>query len=110
MNRYKKYVTPIDPRIRKITGSFSWIDHCFVSKGWIDLLEPAEILLYFWLVAVGDRFGVSFYSIEKTADKLKLSTDRIEKARSGLIGKKLIAFKNGIYQVLPLTTRNKDDS
>lgn len=110
MNRCRKHVTPIDPRVRKIAGSFSWIDHRFISKGWIDLLEPAESLFYFWLVAVGDRFGVSFYSIEKTADRLKLSTDRIQKARSGLVDKNLIAFKNGVYQVLPLITENEDDS
>lgn len=108
--RYRKHVDPIDPRVRKISGSFSWIDHRFVSGGWIDLLDPAEILLYFWLVAVGDRFGISFYSTEKTADRLKLSTDRIQKARSGLMDKNLVAFKNGVYQVLPLNMENRDDS
>jgi hypothetical protein len=102
MNISKKIVSPIDNRIRKIQGSFSWIDHRFISKGIIDQLTPYEIYLYFWLVAVGDRYGISFYSIEKTAAKLKISADHICKARQGLIDKNLIAFKEGLYQVLSL--------
>lgn len=101
--RRSKRAEPIDhKRIRKITGSFSWIDHRFVTGGWIDLLNREEILLYLWLVAVGDRNGISFYSDEKTAVRIKLSVDSICESRNGLIQKGLIVFKNGITQVLAL--------
>lgn len=108
--KHQKNVNPIDSRVRKITGSFSWIDHRFISQGFIDDLSPAEILLYFWLVAAGDRNGVSFYSIEKTGLRLKISADIIQKARRGLVDKKLIAYKNGVHQVLPLTEEERDDA
>lgn len=32
-------------RIRKITGSFSWIDHRFISGGFIRNLSREEILI-----------------------------------------------------------------
>lgn len=101
--RRSKRAEPIDhKRIRKITGSFSWIDHRFVTGGWIDLLSMNEILFYLWLVAVGDRNGVSFYSDEKTAARIKMSVDFICESRNGLIQKGLIVFKSGITQVLAL--------
>lgn len=94
---------PIDKdRIRRISGTFSWIDHRFVARKWIDLLEAAEIYLYFWLIAVGDRNGVSFYSNEKTASLLKIPVAAIQKARGGLIQKRFIAHKSGVTQVLAL--------
>lgn len=99
----KKTAKPINRnRIRKINSSFSWIDHRFVNLGFIDSLSACEIYLYFWLVAVGDRFGVSFYSIEKTCSKLKVSADRLLEARKGLVEKNLIAYQDGVYQVLAL--------
>lgn len=104
--RYRKPVTPIDrDRIRRLEGTFSWIDHRFVTGGWIDSLSRDEILLYLWLVAVGDRNGVSFYSNEKTAARLKMAVDVIEQARAGLIRKGLVAHRYGITQVLALPGR-----
>jgi hypothetical protein len=42
---------PINPsRIRKITGSFSWLDHRLLHEGYLTAMEPAEMLLYFFLV------------------------------------------------------------
>jgi hypothetical protein len=43
-------------RIRKITGSFSWIDHRFVSGGFLPDLSRDEILIYLFLV-VNDRLN-----------------------------------------------------
>ena len=52
-------------RIRKITGSFSWIEHRFVSGGFLSAMSHEEIVLYFFLVLVGDKNGISFYGYEK---------------------------------------------
>jgi hypothetical protein len=92
---------PIDPtRIRRITGSFSWIDHRFIPM-MVDLSRD-ENLLYLWLVAVGDRRGMSFYSDEKTASCLKITVGEIAAARAGLIAKDLVAYREGVSQVLSL--------
>jgi hypothetical protein len=96
---------PVDPaRIRTISGSFSWIDHRFIPM--TEALTRDENLLYLWLVAVGDRRGVSFYSDEKTASRIKLVVHEIVIARRGLIAKGLIAWRDGISQVLALPTGN----
>ena len=40
--------TPINPdRIRRITGSFSWIDHRLLSDGFLSAMTGEEILIYF---------------------------------------------------------------
>ncbi|MBN1363403.1 MAG: hypothetical protein JW976_01225 [Syntrophaceae bacterium] len=95
--------TPIDPyRIRRITGSFSWIDHRLLSDGFLAAMAPDELLLYFFLVLVGDKNGISFYSYDKICAMLKIDVDRFIGARNRLIKKSLIACENGRFQVLQL--------
>lgn len=94
---------PIEPaRIRKITGSFSWLDHRLLHDGHLAAMTPEEMLLYFFLVLVGDRNGVSFYSYEKICTLLKLDLERFIEARDRLVSKSLIAAKSGRFQVLQL--------
>lgn len=59
-------------RLRKITNSFSWIDHRTITGGFLDNLSTVEILLYFFLVAVCDRHGVSFYHDDRICRLLKI--------------------------------------
>src|ERR1700719_1008829 len=60
-NVVKKRV--LDARhVRRIGDGFSWIDRRFVRDGWIDRLSLEESALYFFLVAVADKDGLSFYS------------------------------------------------
>lgn len=99
-------------RIRKINSSFSWIEHEFINRGIIDFLTKEEALLYYFLVSVGDKQGVSFYSREKICCKLKLGIDQYERAKESLIGYDLIAYKafnkntlNGYFQVLSLPNK-----
>ncbi len=101
---------PIDRlRIRKIKDSFSQIEHRFINGRYIDLMDTGEILLYFFLIAVGDRNGVSFYSCERMASILQISVVSIEKDREGLVNKEFIAYRNGVYQVLELPELLLDD-
>jgi len=94
---------PINPnRIRQITGSFSWIDHRLITDGFIQTMEPAEMLLYFFLILVGDKNGVSFYSYDKICALLKIDVDRFIGARERLIKRSLIDCDNGRFQVLQL--------
>lgn len=97
---------PINPnRVRKITGSFSWLDHRLLHEGFLAAMEPAEMLLYFFLVLVGDRNGISFYSYDKICTLLKIDVERLLAARAKLLDKSLIAFEDGRYQVLQLPAR-----
>jgi len=95
--------TPIDPRrIRKITGSFSWVDHRLLSDGFLSAMTADEMLLYFFLILVGDKNGVSYYSYDKICQFLKMDVDRFVQARNLLIDRSLIACENGRFQVLQL--------
>jgi hypothetical protein len=89
-------------RIRKIRGSFSWIEHRFVHDGFLAALSRDELLLYYFLVTVGDRHGISYYDYEKICQLLKIEVEAYVRARDALIRRQLIAYQNGVFQVLPL--------
>lgn len=101
-----KSQTPINgERIRKITGSFSWLDHRLMTHGFLDTMQPYEMLLYFFLVLVGDRNGLSFYSYDKICTLLKMDLDIFIKSRDGLVAQSLIAYQDGRFQVLQLPAK-----
>lgn len=89
-------------RIRKIEGSFSWIDHGFVTGGFLHDLSMIEILLYLFLVAVSDRNGLSFYHDDRIASLLKIDLPALGKARETLVKRSLLAYEPPLYQVLSL--------
>jgi hypothetical protein len=98
-------------RVRKISGSFSWIDHRLLSAGFLHAMTTHEIVLYFFLILVGDKYGVSFYHYDKICNLLKIDIDEYITARNLLIDKSLIAFDKNRYQVLELQTHvNTDDN
>ena len=93
----------LDPkRIRKIEGSFSWIDHRFITGGFLQDLSTIEILLYFFLVAVSDRHGISFYHDDRICTILKIPLTSLGETREGLILRSLIVYEPPLYQVLSL--------
>ncbi len=94
---------PRPDRIRSIRGSFSWIDHRFLRQGFDQGLTRLEKLFYFVLIAVSNRDGVSFYSDERLSEVLDIRHGHeLTGARDELVARNLIAFKDGIYQVLDL--------
>ena len=95
--------TPLYPqRLRKITGSFAFIEHRFLRNGFFESLTHHELLLYLFLVLVADRRGLSYYSYDKICTLLRVSLDEYLWARDALIHKDLIAFDGALYQVLSL--------
>jgi len=95
--------TPLCPhRVRKITGSFAFIEHRFIRNGFFSSLSHQELLLYVFLVLVGDRNGISYYSYDKICTVLRICVDEYILVRNGLIKKDLIAFDGQIFQVLSL--------
>jgi hypothetical protein len=89
-------------RVRKIEGSFSWIDHRFITGGFLRDLSTLEILLYLFLVAVSGRNGLSFYHDDRIATLLKIDLSSLGKAREGLILRSLVAYDPPLYQILSL--------
>jgi hypothetical protein len=95
--------SPLCPeRIRKITGSFAFIEHRFIRDGFWSSLSQHELLLYVFLVLVADRNGLSYYSFDKICALLQLSLDDYLLARNALIKKDLIVFDGHLFQVLSL--------
>jgi hypothetical protein len=92
---------PILPhRIRRIKGSFAFIEHRFMQDGFWSDLNPHQLLLYFFLVMVADRNGLSYYSYDKICTLLKITADEYIAARNALIDQDLIAFDGTLFQVL----------
>jgi hypothetical protein len=96
----KKVLRP--DRVRKINGGFSFIPHRFLTDGFLSALSQKELLLYFFLVLVSDRYGLSFYSDDTICSLLEISVDEYRMARGGLMRKDLIAFDGTLFQVLDL--------
>lgn len=97
---------PLCPdRVRKIAGSFAFIEHRFLRKGFFSALNHHQLMLYFFLVIVSDRNGLSYYSYDKICTLLRFSVDEYILARDALIKMDLIAFDGHLFQVLSLPQR-----
>jgi hypothetical protein len=93
---------PRPDRVRRIEGGFAFVPNRFLHEGFFASLSDAERSLYFFLVLAGDRNGVSFYAYDRICDALELTPDEYLLVRNSLIGKDLIAFDGGRFQVLSL--------
>lgn len=94
---------PIEPdRIRKINGPFGWIPREFITNGYIREFTKDEILLYFFLSAIGDSMGLSFYGDRSICEFLKIDLDALKQGRQGLEKKSYIKYQRPLYQVLSL--------
>jgi hypothetical protein len=107
MKNVKK--TPIDPqRIRSIPPEgFSWIDRRFVREGFIESLGREAGFLYFFLIAVSDAHGISFYADPTIGKLLKLTCEQLTQARAQMIDQGLILYRHPLYQVLSLPKQPK---
>jgi hypothetical protein len=66
------------------------------------VLGRDAVLLYFFLAAVSDKDGVSFWSDAKTASSLKLEESAVAPARDELVRRDLVAHATPLTQVLSL--------
>lgn len=97
---HKKLLVP--ERVRKIQGSFAFLEHRFLRDGfWIDLTHH-ERLLYVLLVLVADRQGLSYYSYDKLCSLAGFTVDDYVVARNALMDQDLLAFDGTLFQVLDL--------
>jgi hypothetical protein len=96
--------TPIlvPARLRRppATG-WSWVDRRFVREHAAHLSRDA-VLLYFFLSAVADKHGLSFYGDGTLAALLRISLPALISARDELLAHDLIAHEARFTQVLSL--------
>jgi len=92
----------VSNRVRKIKSSFAFIEHRFLRHGFWASLSHDELLLYFFLILVADRDGLSFYPYDKICSLLTIDVDAYILARNNLIDKDLLAFDGTFFQVLSL--------
>ena len=93
----------LDPdRIRKISGSFAFVEHRFLNDGFWGSLDHHQLLLYLFLIIVADRNGLSYYSYDRICTLLRISVDDYILARNALIDQDMIAFDGYLFQVLSL--------
>ena len=96
--------TPIlvPQRLRRppATG-WSWVDRRFVREHAARLSRDA-VLLYFFLSAVADKHGVSFYGDATLAALLRMPLPALVEARDELLAHDLIAHEARFTQVLSL--------
>ena len=92
-------------RLRRIDGGFAFIPHRFITEGFLSSLSQHELLLYFFLILVSDRYGLSFYSYNSICNLLNFYIQDFLEARIGLIKKDLVAFDDNIFQVLELPAK-----
>jgi len=89
-------------RVRKIAGSFAFIEHRFLSDGFFASLGHHEVLLYAFLVLAADRYGISFYGYDRICAVLRFTVEDYIEARNQLIEKDLLAFDGTLFQLLSL--------
>ena len=95
-----------DNRIRRISGGFGFIPHRFLTDGFFTALDQHQLLLYFFLVLVSDRYGLSYYGYDSICTAVRLSLEQYIDARNSLIKNDLIAFDGTLFQVLQLPLKS----
>src|SRR5580700_2737843 len=80
---------------------WSWLDRRFLREHG-DYLSREATLLYLFLAAVADRYGLSFYSDQTLSSRLQMPPQNLEWARQELLDRDLIAHQLPLVQVLSL--------
>jgi len=97
---HKQVLVP--DRVRRPPSSgWSWIDRRFLRERAPRLTHEA-IVLYFFLAAVSDKDGLSFYSDGAIAVRLRMTEAAVVAARDELIREDLVAYRAPLVQVLSL--------
>jgi hypothetical protein len=80
---------------------WSWIDRRFLREQ-APRLSHEAIVLYFFLAAVSDKDGLSFYGDASIALRLRMSEAVVVGARDELVAADLLAYRMPLAQVLSL--------
>lgn len=79
--------------------SYSIVDHELLHGGYLHRLTHEAMILYLFLVVVGDREGRSFYAHDTIMEILRLSKTQLAGARAQLIQEGLIEYRRPYWWV-----------
>jgi hypothetical protein len=85
--------------------SYSIIDHQILHGRYLQRLSHESMILYLFLVVVGDRQGRSFYSDRSIMEILRLSGPKLHHAREELISEALVSYKRPYWEVKNIPQR-----
>ncbi|MCA9178158.1 MAG: hypothetical protein KDB14_27025 [Planctomycetales bacterium] len=89
-------------RVRRLPREgWSWVDRRFLRE-YASRLSGDALLLYFFLAAVSDKHGLSFYSDSAIALRLRMTEPMVAAGRDELIQWDLVAYQAPLSQVLSL--------
>lgn len=97
----QKRVLIADRVRRPPADGFSWLDRRFLRE-FAARLSGDAVFLYFFLAAVSDKQGLSFYADATIAVRIRMSEGTLVRAREELIDTDLIAYQPPLTQVLSL--------
>jgi hypothetical protein len=97
----QKHLLVSDRVRRPPEEGFSWLDRRFLRE-FASRLSGDAVFLYFFLAAVSDRQGLSFYRDSTLAVRLRMREEAVVAAREELLTQDLIAFQAPLTQVLSL--------
>lgn len=89
-------------RVRRLPKSdWSWVDRRFLRE-FASKLSGDAVFLYYILVAVSDKNGLSYYSDNALSLMVRTSLPSLRGARQELIEHDLVAYEMPLVQVLSL--------
>ena len=96
-----KQVLVADRVRRPPAEGWSWIDRRFLREH-APRLSHEALVLYFFLAAVSDKNGLSFYGDASIALRLRMAETTVVAARDELVAADLVAYRAPLAQVLSL--------
>lgn len=95
---------PLNPRRLRsaLPRGFGWIDHRFLTEGYLARLSPSARGLYCLLICAADSQGLSYYSEGRQRELLGIDPATLLGARRELLAAGLIAYQKPLCQVLTL--------
>ena len=103
MKKSQGLINPL--RLRKLPAHYSWVDHRLVHEKYLQSLSSEGAALYLFLLCVGDREGLSYYSDKAIRQRTRLND--VASVREELIERDLVAYNAPFYQVLSLPEKAK---
>jgi hypothetical protein len=92
----------VPDRVRRLPKSdWAWVERRFL-RDFAPKLSGDAVFLYYILVAVSDKSGLSFYSDNSLAEIIRTSPQQLVQARQELIDWDLIAYQAPLAQVLSI--------
>jgi hypothetical protein len=104
----KRVLSP--DRVRRLPKcDWSWVDRRFLRE-FASKLSGDAVFLYYILVAVSDKNGLSYYSDSALSLMVRTSLPSLLRARQELIDHDLVAYQAPLVQVLSLPASEQAQS